>query len=537
MHDVLINGQWRPAGTANDSGTAADVATFQATNPSTGEVLPNEFPVSPWSDCDAALDAASQAAVQLRSVSGRDIAEFLRRFASEIESDADALVDAAHRETGLAKSPRLADGELPRTTGQLRQAADAAETGSWRMATIDTAAGIRSCYGPLEPVCVFGPNNFPFAFGSASGGDFASAICAGNPVIAKANSSHPETTRLFAIAAQRALGAGVLPASTVQLLYRTSHADGARMVADPRVGACGYTGSRRAGLTLKAAADAAGKPIYLELSSVNPVVITDAALSERGEDIANQYVQSVLMGTGQFCTNPGVVFLTAGPNAETFIESVGKSFQAGQPGTLLSPGVVNGLNDSLQALTGAGAAVVAGDESAKPDGGRCALPNTLLRIDAAAFLGDPETFQTEAFGNAALVIVGENDEQLLDCIAHLEGNLTGCVYSANAADEGEEALAEKYCNALEPKVGRLLNDKMPTGVAVSEAMNHGGPYPATGHPGFTAVGIPASVLRFAKLTSYDAVRSNRLPQILRDSNVNGVQRRIDSVWTTDDVEK
>ncbi|MEL7335282.1 MAG: aldehyde dehydrogenase family protein, partial [Planctomycetota bacterium] len=117
MHDVLINGQWRPAGTANDSGTAADVATFQATNPSTGEVLPNEFPVSPWSDCDAALDAASQAAVQLRSVSGRDIAEFLRRFASEIESDADALVDAAHRETGLAKSPRLADGELPRTTG------------------------------------------------------------------------------------------------------------------------------------------------------------------------------------------------------------------------------------------------------------------------------------------------------------------------------------------------------------------------------------------------------------------------------------
>ncbi len=188
-HPILIAGTWR---------TADATSTFQAFNPATREALPDAYPVSSWSDCDAALAAANDAARAMRRLPGDRIAAFPETYAAGIESRKDALVEMANLETALPKSPRLADGELPRTTNQLRQAAAAARSGSWKSAVIDTATGIRSCFSSLGPVCVFGPNNFPFAFGSVSGGDFAAALAAGNPVIGKANSSHPGTTRIFA---------------------------------------------------------------------------------------------------------------------------------------------------------------------------------------------------------------------------------------------------------------------------------------------------------------------------------------------------
>src|SRR5436190_16703680 len=280
---VLIAGRWRPAQAAG---------SFRADNPSTREPLPDEYPVSAWQDCDEALDAAVAAAEILRKTPPAAIAAFLEGFAARIEARKDELVAMAHAESGLPKVPRLADVELPRTTNQLRQAAAAALDGGWALPTIDPKTNIRSCLGPLGPVLVFGPNNFPFAFNSAAGGDFAAAIAAGNPVIAKANSSHPGTTRLLAEEAFAASQATSLPAATVQLLYRTSHADGERLVSDPRIGATGYTGARGAGLKLKAAADAAGKPIYLELSSVNPVVVLPGVLDERLEEVAGEFVTS-----------------------------------------------------------------------------------------------------------------------------------------------------------------------------------------------------------------------------------------------------
>ena len=273
---VLIAGQWKDADSRS---------WFSACNPATKESLPDQYPVSSPTDCDAALEAAAAAAEVLRAMPGERLAQFLEDFAARIEARAGELVDMAHAETALPKSPRLADVELPRTTDQLRQAAAAARDGSWMQPTIDTKANIRSCFGPIGPVCVFGPNNFPFAFGSISGGDFAAAIAAGNPVIAKANSSHPGTTRLLAEEALAAEQSTDMPVGTVQLLYRLKHADGQRLVADPRLGATGYTGSRAAGLTLKAAADAAGKPIYLELSSINPVVILPGAIRERFDQL------------------------------------------------------------------------------------------------------------------------------------------------------------------------------------------------------------------------------------------------------------
>ena len=517
---VLINGQWRKAN---------QQSTFSPTDPSNHQSIDQVFPVSAWSDCDEALTAAAEAARQMRSIPAGQIANFLECYAEKIEGAKDSLVEAAYRETGLAKSPRLADVELPRTSNQLRAAAAACRSGSWALPTIDTKAGIRSCYEPLGPVCVFGPNNFPFAFGSVSGGDFAAAIAAGNPVIGKANSSHPETTRLFAELAVAAAEETGMPKAIVQLIYRTDHADGEKLVSDPRLGATGYTGSRHAGLALKSAADKAGKPIYLELSSVNPVVMTPGALQERGEDIVNDFITSVLMGTGQFCTNPGLVLLIKDASSEAFIASVKDRFANSASGTLLSPAVASNLASSIQTLCGFGAELLVG--GGKPEEGRCAYANTLLTTSGTSFLANPEGFQTEAFGNASLVVVAEDVEQLCKVVSHLEGNLTGCIYSHT--DGREDAACEQIASVLTPKVGRILNDKMPTGVAVSSAMNHGGPYPATGHPGFTAVGVPGSLLRFAKLTSYDNIRPSRLPDLLQDQNLRGAWRLVDGTWTTE----
>jgi alpha-ketoglutaric semialdehyde dehydrogenase len=524
VRPVLIGGQWRAAD--------AQGKTFRAENPATKEPLPDEYPVSSWKDCDEALDAASSAAESLRNMPAEKLAAFLEQYAARIEARKDELVEMAHAETALPKSPRLADGELPRTTSQLRQAAAAARDGSWAMSTIDTKAGIRSCYAPLGPVCVFGPNNFPFAFNSIAGGDFAAAIAAGNPVIAKANSSHPGTTRLLAEEAEAAGRATGMPPSTVQLLYRTSHADGERLVSDPRVGATGYTGSRSAGLKLKAAADVAGKPIYLELSSINPVVILPGAIDERLDEIAGEFTTSCLMGTGQFCTNPGVVILLKNIASDTLISTVADKFKAAPIGTLLSKGVESSLAENIATLTSAGAKPVVGN--ALGGGKGYSFANTLLCASGRDFLNNPERLQTEAFGNVSLMVVADDVGQACDVIEHLEGNLTGCIYSHRGGRD--DADYDRLAPRLRQRVGRLLNDKMPTGVAVSSAMNHGGPFPATGHPGFTAVGIPASLLRFAMLHCYDNVRPHRLPACLQNKNPTGqTWRLIDGHWSQADV--
>jgi NADP-dependent aldehyde dehydrogenase len=520
---VLIDGTWRPS---------AASGTFQAENPARREPLAEVYPVSSWADVDAALAAATRAAATLREAPGELVASFLDAYAERIERSKDAFVAMAHVETALPVAPRLADVELPRTTGQLREAARAAREESWRRATIDTKLNIRSCHAPLGPVFVFGPNNFPFAFNSIAGGDFAAAIATGCPVIAKANTSHPGTTRLLAVEAHEAARDCGLPAGAVQLLYRTSHADGARAVADPRTGGTGYTGSRAAGLALKAAADAAGKPIYLELSSINPVIVLPGAIRARGDELAGEFAGSCLMGTGQFCTNPGLVVLLAGGETERFVAAACEKFCAAPVGTLLARGVAESLAANVDKLVNSGAKLLVGGTSG--GGAGYSFANTLLTISGTDFLADPHAFQLEAFGNASLVVVAKDAPQAAAIIESLEGNLTGCIYSDR--DGSDDPLYDALAPRLRGKVGRLLNDKMPTGVAVSPAMNHGGPYPATGHPGFTAVGIPAALARFTALECYDNVRPARLPAALRDKNPNGrMWRLVDGAWIQADV--
>ncbi len=519
VHPVLIGGKWRPA---------VATGSFRAENPATCEPLADEYPISSWADCDAALTCATQAARELLDVSSETIAKFLELYADRIDAHSDSLVEVAHLETALDKAPRLSKVELPRTTNQLRQSAAAAREHTWSLPTVDTKLNIRSCLGPVGPVLVFGPNNFPYAYEGIAGGDFAAAIAAGNPVIAKAHTSHPTTARIFAELAAVAADEVGLPKGTIQMIYRLSHADGERFVSDPRVGAIGYTGSRSAGLKLKAAADLAGKPIYLELSSVNPVVILPGVLAERGDQVVNDFCGSCLMATGQFCTNPGLLVLLSGKETDSLLAKVVERFTQAPVGTLLSSAVVKSLQAGIATLKSAGAEILAGGTAGGGKGYSHA--NTLLKVSGEKFLAQPEMLQTEAFGNASLAVIAKDAKQAAEIIEHLEGNLTGAIYSsANAADD---AVYADLAPRLRTRVGRLLNDKMPTGVAVSAAMNHGGPYPATGHAGFTAVGFPAAIRRFGQLQCYDNVRPDRLPTVLQNANPTGsVWRLIDGQWS------
>ena len=521
---VLIGGEWRDARLSG---------TFQAVNPQTRLPLGPVYPVSSWADCVHALASATEAFSQMRRLPPEQIARFLETYAARIEARADELLETAHLETALPVAPRLKDVELPRTTNQLRLAAAAARHGSWALPTIDTKANIRSCLAPIGPVCVFGPNNFPLAFNSIAGGDFAAALAAGNPVIAKANSSHPGTTGLLAQEAQRAAEDTGLPPGTVQLIYRLDHSDGERLVGHPLIAATGYTGSRSAGLKLKAAADAAGKPIFLELSSINPVVVLPGALDERLDDLAAEFSTSCLMGTGQFCTNPGLVLLLAGPTAEAFIRAVARRFEAAPVGTLLSSGVEQALDSGFRQLQAAGAELVTGGRLGAGTGFSCA--NTLHRVSGKQFLQNPEQLQAETFGNASLMVVADDLPEAAQVLAQIEGNLTGSFYTAT--DGRDDEFYDQLAPLLRQRVGRLLNDKMPTGVAVSPAMNHGGPYPSTGHAHFTAVGIPAALRRFGLLQCFDNIRPHRLPALLQDKNPTGqTWRQIDGQWTQADVE-
>lgn len=519
---VLIGGEW-----VSSSATK----TFQAVNPATGEALPGVYPVSPWAEIERAIQSAAAASKAMRGWPGERFARFLEAYAARIEARKADLVAQAHLETALPAEGRLAANELPRTINQLKSAAAAARSASWSCPTIDSKNNIRSQFGPIGPVVVFGPNNFPFAFNGISGGDFAAGIAAGNPVIAKGHPSHPGTSRIFAEEALQAAKQTEMPAGFVQLIYRTEHADGVKLVSHPLVGATGYTGGRNTGLTLKEAADKAGKPIYLELSSINPVVVLPQALAERGEKIAEEFTVSCLMGVGQFCTNPGLVLLLQGPATDKFRADVRQRFAAFPVGTLLSEGVGKSLASGVQILASHGATIETGG---KLGGGKGAsFENTLLRTSGALFLKEPHALQTETFGNCTLFVECQSVAEMVQVLEVLEGNLTGCIYSDTTGKDDADYAA--VAPVLRQRVGRLLNDKMPTGVAVSPAMNHGGPYPATGHPAFTAVGIPASIHRFGMLQCYDNVRENRLPDTLKNRNPGGVWRFVDGTWTQADV--
>jgi len=484
MEQVLIGGRWRDA--------AAPVASFRAHNPATGEAIGPDFPVSSALEINEAVAASVLAAEAMSAAEPEQIAAFLERYADGIEAQAETLVALAHAETALPATPRLREVELPRTSGQLRQAARAVREHSWVRPVIDTANGLRSALGPLgKPVVVFGPNNFPLAFNAIAGSDFASAIAARNPVIAKAHPLQPGTSQALARIAHAALLASGLPAAAIQMLYHIESGSSQRLVGQGSIGAVGFTGSRVGGLALKALADAAGVPFYAEMSSVNPVFLLEGALSERGPALAQEFFTSCTMGSGQFCTNPGLLLVPHGAAGDAFIAEASARFANAPAQVLFSAEGKQHFTAAVAALETAGACRIAGGNAPQRPGHW--VQPTLLMADGESFLTAPLRLQTEAFGPASLIVRSGSHEQTLAIARLLEGNLSATFY--RAADGRDDALAFALVPILRPRSGRLIVNKMPTGVAVSPAMHHGGPYPATSHPGFTAVGMPAAITR------------------------------------------
>lgn len=504
MHGNWIAGQWQAPMELQGE--------WQAVDPRSAETFGEAFPISGWADVDAALTAASGAVQPLAQASNAQIADFLDDYAARIEAALPELAEIAERETGLPQSPRLLTVEGPRTVNQLRLAATAAREDSWRDAVIDRDNGIvrwRESLG--KAVWCIGPNNFPLAFNGISGSDFASAIAARNPVIAKAHPGHPNTTMKLAQLAEAALKASELPAATVQLIHHLQPEDGLRMAADPRLGAIGFTGSQRSGLALKSAADKGGALSYLELGSVNPVFLLPAAANAEADAFASAFVAGAALGGGQFCTNPGLLVLPHAASAQTLLQHLAESYRALAPAQLLGEAVGSGLANAIARLCAAGAELCAGASKGCGPGYR--FPWTLLSVSADEYLAHPHVLQQEAFGPLTLVVHSATADQRLAIVAGLEGQLTGTLWLAS--DGSDNAEAAELGRLLRPKVGRLLENKLPPGVALSPAMHHGGPYPSSSYAGFSAVGMPGAITRFTQLACYDNVGSERLPEGLR----------------------
>lgn len=515
---ILIAGSWSPA---------TVVSTYRAIDPSSGHVRAEVWPVSGWADVDKALAAAHAAAHELATVAPARLAAFLERYAARLEVKAADLVAAAHAETGLAVRPRLADVELPRTLDQLRQAAASAREQTWRMAMIDREKNIRAAAFGLGPVVVFPPANFPFAYGAVTGGDFAAAIAAGNPVIAKAHAGHPSVSRIAAAEALSAVVETGLPAATVQLLHGLDAADGERLVADPRVGATGFTGSQVAGERLFRAATAAGRVIWVEMGSVNPVVLLPGAIAERGHGIADELTASVTGSAGQFCTKPGVVFLVGDEAGRRFITTLSGTFAAVGPQVLLGPAGCERLVASISGLEAAGARILAGAATAA---GPASHVPVLLEVSGRDLLARPDAFIVEAFGNATVLVVCDSLEELQRAVACVHGSLGASLYAAK--DGRDDAGFAPVVRLLVERSGRVIENRMPTGLAVVPSMQHGGPWPSAGPPFFSAVGFPWTMLRFARRVCFDGWTESRLPEIVRDAAPEGRPwRYVDRAWT------
>lgn len=519
---ILINSQWtadnKPAG------------SLQPVNPASGEQLPDRYPVSSPETLRAIARNASTAAETLNRCPPEQIAHFLDTHAANIDDRRDDIAERAHRETGLPLEPRLRQTEMDRTVDQLRQAADCVRSRAWMDARIDTDLNLRSMYEPLGgAVLTIGPNNFPLAYNGICGGDFAAAIAARNPVVAKAHPLHPGTTELLARCAHDAAKAADLPAGSIQLFYHCEPEDGLALIRMPEISAVGFTGSRNAGLAMKQAADETGTPIYLELSSINPMFLLPEALSERGAEIAEMIADSMLAASGQQCTCPGVIVLPTGTAAESFIAALTDKLSNTEPQVMLSADTARGLHDSVKHLEEQGAEILIGGHPI--NNAHAKHEHTLLKSGADHFLKHPDRMQQEMFGVAALIIQCEHDHQMIDIAHALGGNLTATIHRGSR--DANPQRTDQLARILHRRVGRLIYNAVPTGVSVNAATVHGGPFPATGHPGFTAVGLPTSIHRFAARRCYDRAPQDALPPELRDTNPTGeMPRWVNGRYTT-----
>jgi len=506
---------------------AADVrggaGETRGVNPATGEALEPAYGLGDESDVDRALSLAWQAFPTYRATSLAARSAFLSTIADNLDALGDTLVARVVAETGIP-DPRVR-GELARTTNQLRLFASVVADGRWLGARLDTPdpdraplpkPDLRQRKVPLGPVAVFSASNFPLAF-SVAGGDTASALAAGAPVVVKAHSAHPGTSELVGRAIRAAVREHDLPEGTFSLLFGSGKSLGTALVTHPRIAAVGFTGSRAGGLALVAAAAARPVPIpvYAEMSSVNPVILLPGALAADGAALGTAFVASLTTSAGQLCTNPGLVF-ALGDTAD-FLAAAGAAVGAAPGAAMLNANIRQSYVDGTARLAGAdGVTEVAAGGS--DDGIAACGQARLFATDGDAFLAN-HALQDEVFGAASLVVRVRDLDQLHQILDTLEGQLTATVHAADS----DQATAAALLPSLELLAGRVLFGGWPTGVEVGHAIVHGGPFPATSNSATTSVGTLA-IERWLRPVAYQNVPDALLPDELREDNPLGVPR-------------
>ena len=508
----------------------ATAATFQAVNATTGESMQPSFSAAGNSEVERACALAWSAFEPFRALEPDARARFLETIADRIQALGEELLERGHAETGLPIARLTA--ERGRTIGQLRLFADELRNGGWLGLRVDQAmpdrkplprSDLRQRKVPLGPVVVFGASNFPLAF-SVAGGDTAAALAAGCPVIVKGHSAHPGTSDLVAQAVTAAVKACDLPGGVFSLLSGNSRALGAALVAHPRVKAVGFTGSRAGGLALMKIASERPEPIpvYAEMSSINPVFLLPAALAERAEQLGQDFVGSLTLGVGQFCTNPGLAIALESADLERFIARAGAALGQVAPGVMLTSGIHAAYERGVQHLLDHDRVTLLarGAESQGKYCGRAAL----FSVSARDLLRHADV-TNEVFGASSVIVRCATEAEMLEVAEHLEGQLTATLH-LTAQDH---ALAARLLPILERKAGRLIANGWPTGVEVAHAMVHGGPFPATSDGRSTSVGTLA-IERFLRPVCYQDFPDALLPPPLRREVVESLPHRLDGVY-------
>jgi alpha-ketoglutaric semialdehyde dehydrogenase len=506
--------------------------TFRAVDPASGAELDPAFAEAGPAEVDRAAALAAEAFPTYRRTSSGQRAAFLDSIAANIEALRSTLAERVMSETGLP-SGRVA-GETARTVAQLRLFATVVRDGGWHGVRIDTPIpdraplprpDLRQRAVPVGPVAVFGASNFPLAF-SVAGGDTASALAAGCPVVVKGHPAHPGTSELVGRAIRDAVAEHGLPEGTFSLLQGTSHALGIALVTDPRIKAVGFTGSRSGGLALVAAAQQRTEPIpvYAEMSSVNPVFLLPGVLAERADATASAYATSVTGSAGQLCTQPGLVFVLEGDGLDVFVDAAAAKISAATATPMLSAGIADAFATGAEAVAATSGVTTASRGGADDGLAYPGLPQ-LFVTDGDTFLAAPNLTE-EVFGPSSLVVRVRDADQLKQIVDGLEGQLTASIHLT----ESDHTLAAELLGELELVAGRVIVNGWPTGVEVGHAMVHGGPFPATSAPATTSVGTRA-IERFLRPVVYQDVPESLLPPELQDASASSTPRIVDGVPT------
>ena len=505
---------------------------FRAIDPASGHELDGDFSIATIDDVDAALNLAEKAFASYRYIDKKTKATFLRSIAEEINAIGDELIERAMAESGLPQA-RL-QGERGRTTGQLNMFADLVEEGSWVEAVIDTALperqpaprpDIRKMLIPMGPVVVFGASNFPLAF-SVAGGDTASALAAGCPVIVKAHPAHPGTSALVAEAIKKAAEKNNLPEGVFSMLYDNGYAVGEALVKHPKTKIVTFTGSFKGGTALLKLAQQRENPIpvFAEMGSINPTILLPDALESRYEQIAQQYAASVTLGAGQFCTNPGLLIALKSPAVDKFKNALGEATGKIASSTMLTPGICKNYSALSEESLGEQGVSIIGKGNLTGDKANQAQP-IVAEVSASSFLVNPK-LREEIFGPYSLLVVADYEVQLQQVIDALQGQLTATI----VADESDLKKHKDLIQSLTSIAGRVILNNVPTGVEVVQSMQHGGPFPATTDGRFTSVGTGA-IKRFVRPVSWQNWNQDLLPDELKDDNPLEIWRLVDNKWT------